>query len=112
MQSFKRNLPHDTLLFLPLKNHYQLGDQTLYIVDGPWANAFNFRRGSILVIQKNPKGNTERILLKSAPAMVVIDGSNTPYYISRWRRTLNAYAIDYWLTHERGAYRVNLESVE
>lgn len=54
----------------------------------------------------------ERILLKSAPAMVVIDGSNTPYYISRWRRTLNAYAIDYWLTHERGAYRVNLESVE
>lgn len=112
VQSFKRNLPHDTLLFLPLKNHYQLGEQTLYIVDGPWANAFNFRRGSILVIQKNPKVNMERILLKSAPAMVVIDGSNTPYYISRWRRTLNAYAIDYWLTHERGAYRVNLESVE
>lgn len=66
----------------------------------------------VLLHQKNPKVNMERILLKSAPAMVVIDGSNTPYYISRWRRTLNAYAIDYWLTHERGAYRVNLESVE
>lgn len=112
VKSFCSSIPHDTVLFLPLKNYYRIGNRSFYIVDGSWAMDIGYRSESTLIIRQNPKVNFEKLLQTAAPSFVIIDGSNTPFFIERWQKTMTELRIAHWITSKQGAYRFIHENVE
>ena len=99
-------------VILPLKNSYQLGQQQLLVIDGAWIKGYETSPASIILLCNNPKFNLERYLKKQRPQIVLIDGSNTPYYIERWKQTLTEEKIRYHITAEQGAFNFNRETWE
>ena len=97
---------------LPLKNGYQLGQQQLLVIDGDWIKGYETSPATIILLCNNPKFNVERYLKKQRPQIVLIDGSNTPYYIERWKQTLTEEKIPYHVTAEQGAFNFNRETWE
>ena len=97
---------NDTVIF-PIKNSYQLGKQQLLIIDGNWIERFDFPPASIIMLCNNPKFNLASYLKKQAPEIVLIDGSNTTYYIERWKQSLLEEKIPFHVTTEQGAFNFN-----
>jgi hypothetical protein len=62
------------------------------------------------LLSKNPKINLERLLKKFSPKMIIIDGSNTPYYVEQWEKTLNKTKTAYHLTQKMGAYELTAKT--
>ena len=99
-------------VILPLKNSYEFGEQKLLIIDGAWIEQYNSSPAEIILLCNNPKFNVERYLKKQRPQIVLIDGSNTPYFIERWKQTLTKEKIPYHITTEQGAFNFNRETWE
>lgn len=112
IQNFRNNIRHRTWQIDSLKNIYGIGNQKLYIVDGSWVENETIISSSIILLRENPKINLERFLLNHAPYLVIIDGSNTSYFINRWQKDLISLNQNHWITSHRGAYRFNRENEE
>lgn len=112
VQNFRNSIHHQTWQIAPLKNIYSIGNQKLYVIDGAWIENENIIGSSIILLRENPKINLERFLLNHRPSLVIIDGSNTPYFINRWQKSLESLNQNHWITSHRGAYRFNRENEE
>lgn len=97
---------------LPLKNSYTINNAELLVVDGAWVESFKPVSVRYLLLRNNPKVNLERLLKKHSIKIVLIDGSNSPYYIARWKESLTHEKIAFHVTAEQGAYEFNLENEE
>ena len=97
---------------LPLKNSYTINNAELVVVDGAWVESFKPVSVRYLLLRNNPKVNLERLLKKHSIKVVLIDGSNSPYYIARWKESLTHEKIAFHVTAEQGAYEFNLENEE
>lgn len=82
------------------------------MIDGDWIKGYETSPATIILLCNNPKFNVERYLKKQRPQIVLIDGSNTPYYIERWKQTLTEEKIPYHVTAEQGAFNFNRETWE
>ena len=82
------------------------------MIDGAWIKGYETSPATIILLCNNPKFNLERYLKKQRPQIVLIDGSNTPYYIERWKQTLKEEKIPYHVTAEQGAFNFNRETWE
>ena len=49
---------------------------------------------------------------KQSPKMIIIDGSNTAFYIERWEKTLKETNTAYYITTRMGTYEFNRENEE
>ena len=97
---------------LPLKNSYTINNAELVVVDGACVESFKPVSVRYLLLRNNPKVNLERLLKKHSIKVVLIDGSNSPYYIARWKESLTHEKIAFHVTAEQGAYEFNLENEE
>ena len=97
---------------LPLKNSYTINNAELVVVDGAWVESFKPVSVRYLLLRNNPKVILERLLKKHSIKVVLIDGSNSPYYIARWKESLTHEKIAFHVTAEQGAYEFNLENEE
>ena len=100
------------VVFRPLKNTYKLRNKYLYIIDGDWILQTEKMKPPYILLHNNPKFNLARYVENSPPELVLIDGSNSPYFIQQWKETLQRKKIPFHITGEKGAYSFNLESVE
>ena len=112
IEQYQRYFGLKDKIILPLKNSYQLGQQQLLVIDGAWIERYETSTATIFLLCYNPKFNLERYLKKQKPQIVLIDGSNTPYYIERWKQTLTEEKIPYHITAEQGAFNFNRETWE
>ena len=71
-----------------------------------------FPANAVVVLSHNPKINLERILLNHCPKMVIINGSNSLYFVRKWSKTFHALGIPYHNTAEKGAYAISPGTVE
>ena len=107
LKHYQRYFGLNDMVIFPIKNSYQLGKQQLLIIDGNWIERFDFPPASIIMLCNNPKFNLARYLKKQAPEIVLIDGSNTTYYIERWKQSLLEEKIPFHVTTEQGAFNFN-----
>ena len=112
LAQFRNNIHHQAWRTEELRNVYTMGKQKLYVVDGTWVENEDSIDSSIILLRKNPKINLERFLLNHRPFLIIIDGSNTPYFTDRWQKTLDDLKQNYWITSQKGAYRFILENAE
>ena len=99
-------------LLLQLKNSYTINNAELLVVDGAWVESFKPISVRYLLLHNNHKVNLERLLKKHSIKVVLIDGSNLPYYIARWKESLTREKIAFHVTAEQGVYEFNLENEE
>ena len=112
VQDFKRLFPYQKTKILPLKNVYRVNGISLLPIDGPWVHQLEVLPSGFWLLQNNAKINLMRLLERTLPKKVIIDGSNSPYYINQWSKTLKQAQIPFHITGEKGALSLNLENVE
>ena len=79
-------------------------------MDGDWILGIEYPEKSQLLLKNNAKINLERLIKRHQPFRVIIDGSNSPYAIERWKRTLKEYTIPFHITSEQGALLLSPKS--
>ena len=112
VQHFQKYFGLTKVVFRPLKNTYRLRNKYLYIIDGNWILQTQKIKPHYILLHNNPKFNLARYVENSPPKLVLIDGSNSPYFVQQWKETLRRKKIPFHITGEKGAYSFNLESVE
>lgn len=112
VQHYQKYFGLKKVVFRPLKNTYKLRNKYLYIIDGDWILQTEKMKPPYILLHNNPKFNLARYVENSPPELVLIDGSNSPYFIQQWKETLKRKKIPFHITGEKGAYSFNLESVE
>ena len=58
---------------------------------------------SRILLKNNIKINLDRWLKTNNPSLIIIDGSNSAFYINKWKQTLIKHQIPYHITAEKGA---------
>ena len=110
LNHFTQNFAHSNWTTQPLFNGYIIGDEQLYVIDNNWSTELVLQQKATYLLSKNPKINLERLLKKFSPKMIIIDGSNTPYYVEQWEKTLNKTNTAYHLTQKMGAYELTAKT--
>ncbi|MGB2244581.1 MAG: ComEC/Rec2 family competence protein [Flavobacteriaceae bacterium] len=108
--NYVEHLPHKLWSYKKLQNVYAINQTVLYVVDGDWILGCTDQKKAILLLSHNPKINLDRVLKDKKPQLVIIDGSNTPYHVKRWKKTLLKKGIPFHITSEQGAYKFILEN--
>ena len=103
VKNYREIMAHKNIHFSSLKNAYDINGIALIIADGDWILDIEYPKKNLLLLKNNAKINLERLLIRHQPLRVIIDGSNSPYAIERWKRTLKKYAIPFHITSEKGA---------
>lgn len=98
--------------FEPLKKAFEYKNKALIVIDNQWVTSIDVPQGAVIVLSKNPKINLERLLHKTCPTMVVIDGSNRPFFVQKWKETLIQNAQAFHDTAKQGAYLIFRENEE
>jgi len=60
----------------------------------------------IIHLSYSPKINLDRVISKLHPKIIVIDGSNYPSYIKRWKKSANKMNIHYFDTNAKGYFEI------
>lgn len=94
---------------IQLKNNYSIGQKKLYIMDSLGIYPIERNQDFVLLTQ-SPKINLERFLDSVRPKMVLVDASNYPSYISRWKQTCAQKEIPFHHTGEKGYYAFDIDT--
>ena len=91
-----------------LKNSYLLGDRNLFVVDSlavlPLEENFDY-----LLLTQSPKINLERVLDTVKPKIILVDGSNYPSLVHKWKQTCKQKEIPFHYTGEKGFFVFNIK---
>ncbi|MDC0917128.1 hypothetical protein OAQ42_04435 [Flavobacteriaceae bacterium] len=63
-------------------------------------------------MRNDPKINLDRLLQIHQPQLVVADGSNSPWTVSRWEKSCKKYSIPFYDIRKSGALKISLENEE
>ena len=107
---FTQDFAHSNWTTQPLFNGYIIGDEQLYVIDNDWSTELMLQSKATYLLSKNPKIKLERLLKKVSPKMIIIDGSNTSYYVEQWEKTLNKTKTVYHFTQKMGAYELTAKT--
>lgn len=110
VRHFIRNFSHASWTTAPLFDGYAIDDQQLYIIGKDWPEELLLQENALILLKNNPTVNLERLIKKHSPKMVIIDGSNTPYYIGRWTISLEKSKTPYHITSTMGAYALSAKT--
>lgn len=103
VSNYRKTVAHKKIQFKPLKNAYRINDQPLIIVDKPWEIDIELPEKSRILLKNNIIINLDRWLKTNNPSLIIIDGSNSAFYINKWKQTLIKHQIPYHITAEKGA---------
>ena len=107
---FTQNYSHSNWIIQPLFNGYVIGDKQLYIIEKDWPTELKLAPNAYYLLTNNPKINLERLVKKQNPKMIIIDGSNTAFYIERWEKTLKETNTAFYITTRMGAYELTAKT--
>ncbi len=107
---FTQKYSHSNWIIQPLFNGYVIGDKQLYIIEKDWPTELKLAPNAYYLLTNNPKINLERLVKKQNPKMIIIDGSNTAFYIERWEKTLKETNTAFYITTRMGAYELTAKT--
>ena len=110
VRHFVQNFIHSKWTIAPLFNKYFIEGQQLFIVEKEWPKEMVLQEKAVIILKNNPRINLQRFIMKYSPKTIIIDGSNTPYYINRWTTTLKETETSYHITSTMGAYKLTTKS--
>jgi competence protein ComEC len=91
-----------------VKNSYRIGNKKLFVMDSTAILPLEAHLDYLLLTQ-SPKINLERVLDSIKPKKVVVDGSNYPSLIKKWKATCIQKEIPFHYTGEKGCYVFSLK---
>jgi competence protein ComEC len=94
----------ETVTFNPLENQYDLGGQTLRILDSTGLYSPCEPSPDVLLLSGSPKVHLDRLLEELQPGQVIADGSNYHSLLSRWEKSCSASGIRFHATSLQGAF--------
>ena len=86
------------------ENLYKFNNEVILVVDSLGLYDFQTIKPSIVLLQKSPKINIERLLEQLKPKLVVADGSNYKSYVNKWELTCMKNKTPFYSTMQKGAY--------
>ena len=81
--------------------------QLLMVVDSAKPYSRLRIKPDLVLVRKSPKINFERFLDSVQPGKVIVDGSNYPYLVEKWKKTSDQKNIPFHYTREKGYYAIN-----
>ena len=100
----------DSVAHLPLKNVYKIRNRTFYVIDSLGLKPRI--QTDFLLITHSPQINLERLLDSISPKKIIADGSNYKSYVARWKKTCHERKIPFHYTGERGAFIIDLHTLD
>ena len=83
---------------------FRFKNEIILIVDSLGLYKFGFIKPTIIVLQKSPKINLNRMLKVLKPKLVIADGSNYKSYIKTWDQSCYKNKTPFYTTMQKGAY--------
>ncbi|PCH53937.1 MAG: competence protein [Flavobacteriaceae bacterium] len=88
----------------PTKNLFKFKNEIVLVVDSLGIYEYKSISPSIVILQKSPKINLERLLKVLHPKILIVDGSNYKSYIDKWAQTCLKNKTPFHSTMQKGAY--------
>lgn len=107
-QDFKQYVPVKKVEPVNIQNFYIEQQIRLLIVDAERPYEESGFIPTHILLKNNPKINVERLLSHYNPSIVIADGSNAPWMVTRWKATCTQNGIAFHDTRKDGAYKINL----
>jgi len=89
---------------MPILNLFKFKNEVILVVDSLGIYKYNPIKPSIVILQKSPKINLERLLKVLQPKLLVADGSNYKSYVAKWEQTCLKNKTPFHSTMQKGAY--------
>ena len=89
---------------MPIKNLYKFKNEVILVVDSLGIYEYKSIKPSIVILQKSPKINLERLLKVLEPKLLIADGSNYKNYVAKWEQTCLKNKTPFHSTMQKGAY--------
>lgn len=89
----------------PLTNILWHNEKNIFIMDSTGIYSTGIKP-QLLIVTQSPKINFEEVITALEPKVVVADGTNYKYLISRWKATCKKYNIPFHATDEKGYYSI------
>lgn len=97
---------------LPIKNFFSVDQFHLFILDNEKRYTLPNYSPTHILLRNDPKINLDRLLQIHQPQLVVADGSNSPWTVSRWEKSCEKYSIPFYDIRKSGALKISLENEE
>ncbi|SNR76388.1 ComEC/Rec2 family competence protein [Lutibacter flavus] len=85
-------------------NLYMFKNETILVVDSLGIYNFSTVKPTIILLQKSPKINLERLLKIHQPRILIADASNYKSYLENWERTCYKNKTPFYNTMQKGAF--------
>ena len=95
---------------LPVENFFSEDQFHLFILDNEKRYTLPNYSPTHILLRNDPKINLDRLLQIHQPQLVVADGSNSPWTVSRWEKSCKKYTIPFYDTRKSGALKISLEN--
>lgn len=87
------------------KSVFKIGNHTFLCVDSIGVYKLDKLKKSIIILQKSPKINLDRLIYFLRPIQIIADGTNYKNYINRWEKTCTEQKIPFHYTGKKGAFQ-------
>ena len=85
------------------KKLFHFKNETILVVDSLGLYNFKSVKPSIILLQKSPKINLQRLIETVKPKLIVVDGTNYKSYSKRWEQTCIKNKTPFYSTLQKGA---------
>ncbi len=87
---------------------FALNQDTFIILDS--LGVYPRSEKAVIVLTHNPKVHLDRLIDSIQPKLIIVDGSNYPIYVRRWKSTCKNKKIPFYNTQAQGAYILELKN--
>lgn len=92
---------------LPQKSKlYQFNTVNFLRIDSLGLCPSKLKKPLVIILQKSPKINLERLLITLKPTTIIADGSNYKSYVVNWKKTCIKYKTPFYNTMQKGAFKI------
>jgi len=100
-------VPYKPVKYTELQHFQEFDSLQIFHIDSLGIYQINNYHPDIVAVHYSPKINFERMLQQLQPQQIVIDASNYPSFIKRWKITAKQYQIPFYDTHKNGAFIIS-----
>lgn len=108
LSDFASSRPLKQFKKLPARNFYIQKSFSLFILDDEQPYQIHDFSPTHILLRNNPKINLNRLLATYRPKLIIADGSNAPWFISRWEKSCQQQGVPFYNTGKEGALKISL----
>jgi len=101
LQPIIGNLHYSKADTLKLQNSYEYRGKNIQIINSK--NTISKTTCPIIILDKSPKINIERLIKNNQPKLIIASSSNYPSFIKKWKATCSKEKVPFYSISENGA---------